>query len=135
MCIRDRSNIGGIIPNIEVDILDTLFLNDRGPVFSDSDWKLIEAQALVSTGNLNPADIETAIFCNSWFPSGTIRVWDDALNGNIPVKKVKVKASKWYRWSTVYTNNNGQFILPDFCGDVTYSLIWENSIWDIRRCV
>ncbi len=126
-------NFNGILPNIEVDILDTLFLNDRNPVFSDSDWKKIEAQALVSTGNLNLNDVESFIFCNSWNPSGTILVWDDAVQGNIPVKKVKVKASKWFKLWTGFTDNDGHFILPDFCGEVTYSLIWENSIWDIRN--
>jgi hypothetical protein len=114
-------------------ILDSLFLNEPNPTIPVEDWKRIEAQSLLSTGVIQQEEVESLIFCNDWNPSGTISIWDDALSATIPGKKVKVKASRFFKYWTGYTNNAGYFILPDFCGEVRYSIIWENQIWDIRN--
>lgn len=129
-------SIGQVLTGFEADILDTLFLNHINPIISDEDWRKIETEALISTGVINPNnpdDVQAILFCDEWSPSGKIEIWDDAINSNLPVKKAKVKASKWYMWATTFTDNNGTFKHPKiFCGDVRYSIIWENSIWDIR---
>ena len=130
--------IGQVLPNFEADILDTLFLNHINPIISDDDWRKIETEAFISTGVINPNnpdDVQASIFCDEWFPSGNIKIWDDAPATNLPLKQVKVKVSKWYKWATVYTNNTGNFStfpFMDFCGKVKYSIIFENPIWDIR---
>ena len=130
--------LGEILPNYETDILDTLFLNHLNPTISDEDWKKIEVEVLISTGNLSPNDteeIQASIFCNEWFPSGKIEIWDDALAINVPLKQVKVKVSKWYQYYTTYTNNTGNFTTfpyMDFCKKVKYSIIYENPLWDVR---
>jgi hypothetical protein len=132
--------IGQVLSNFEADILDTLFLNHIDSTISDDDWKKIETEALISTGVIdpnNPNDVQAFIFCNYWFPSGKIEIWDDALSTNLPLKHVKVKMSKWYQWATVYTDTLGNFTtfpnpIMRFCGDVKYSIIYENPIWDIR---
>lgn len=122
----------------EAYILDTLFLNHINSTISVEDWRKIEIEALISTGVIdrnNPDDVQARLFCSSWFPSGKIEIWDDALATNLPLKKVKVKVNKWFQWATVYTNDLGDFTtLPfmDFCGEVKYSIIYENPIWDIR---
>jgi hypothetical protein len=123
--------IGQIIPNFETDILDTLFLNHINPTVDDDDWKKIEAEALVATGNLNTNDVQAFIFCSHWYPGGKIEIWDDA-KGIIPLKKAKVKASKWYHVETAETSGGGYFQMSRMCGDVRYSIEWENGIWDIR---
>ena len=130
--------IGQVLTGFEADILDTLYLNHINPTISDEDWRKIETEAFISTGVINPNnpdDVQASIFCDEWFPSGKIEIWDDALATNLPLKQVKVKVSKWYQWATVYTNNTGNFTtfpFMDFCGKVKYSIIYENPIWDIR---
>lgn len=129
-------NIGQVLTNFEVDILDTLFLNHLNPIIAEEDWKKIELEIFILTGVIdpnNPNQVQSIIFCNGWRPSGKIEIWDDAKNGNLPLKKAKVKASKWYMFATNFTDDNGNFLLStEFCGDVKYSIIFENSIWDIR---
>lgn len=130
--------IGQVLTGFEADILDTLFLNHLNPTISDEDWRRIEAEALISTGVIDPNnqnDVQAILFCDEWFPSGKIQIWDDALATNLPLKQVKIKVSKWYQWITVYTNNSGDFTTFPFlffCGKVKYSIIYENPIWDIR---
>ncbi len=130
--------IGQVLTGFEADILDTLYLNHINPTISDEDWRKIETEAFIATGVINPNnpdDVQASIFCDEWFPSGKIEIWDDALATNLPLKQVKVKVSKWYQWATVYTNNTGNFTtfpFMDFCGKVKYSIIYENPIWDIR---
>lgn len=127
--------VGGIKPGIEVDILDTLFLNFPTTIITQDDWVKIEKEIMISTGVIGPNDPEfNAIpFCDDWFPSGSIRIWDDALSTNLPLKKLKVRIIKWYSMAEVYTNDSGVFTSPwYFCGKVRYTVRFEHNLWDIR---
>jgi hypothetical protein len=129
--------IGGIKPGIEVDILDTLFLNFPTTIITQDDWVKIEKEIMISTGVIGPNDpgFNAIPFCDEWYPSGNIRIWDDALATNLPLKRVKVRVISWYQFADVYTNDSGNFTTSPFmyfCGKVRYAVRFENSIWDVR---
>jgi hypothetical protein len=129
--------IGQVMTNFEVDILDTLFLNHINPIIPYEDWVKIESEAFVSTGILDPNslnNVQSIPFCDEWFPSGKIEIWDDALNDNIPLEGAKVRVSNWFKWATTYTKENGDFSTSPqyFCKKVKYSIVFETQLWDIR---
>jgi hypothetical protein len=42
-------------------------------------------------------------------PAGTITVWDSNIDQNVPVRRVRVVARRWFRIETVYTDDQGHF--------------------------
>jgi hypothetical protein len=42
-------------------------------------------------------------------PSGKIEVWDSNKDQNVPVRRVRVVARRWFKIETVYTNDQGSF--------------------------
>ena len=69
-----------------------------------------------------------------WTPNGRLMVWDDLLCRAVPLEGVKVVARNGFKIAVGYTDENGYFsVNKTFNRNVKYSIIWEDSKWDIRR--
>jgi hypothetical protein len=52
-------------------------------------------------GGIAPADLHR--------PAGNIEVWDSNRDRNVPVRRVRVVARRWFKIETVYTDDQGHF--------------------------
>ncbi len=72
----------------------------------------------------------TSITC-SWVPRGRISVFDNSLNSNVGLKRVKVEVRNKSGTSTIgtaYTDDNGSFTLSrSVSGQVQYKLVFEDA--------
>lgn len=67
-------------------------------------------------------------------PSGTICVYDDVSTSYTPVKGVKIRCHTIVKWSTTYTNENGDYIMDSkFVVGPHYAVVFDNckgfDIW------
>lgn len=130
--------INYIFPNIEYEIISNLFLsfdNQQGlksGSINEITWPELEKEALLITNNLNKSYFSSKLK-SSWYPSGTIRVWDDIANRYIPVVGAKVRAVNWFKVKESYTNSNGFFQTESFNNAVDYTIKWERTDYDIRE--
>lgn len=46
-----------------------------------------------------------------YYPSGTIRMEETALARSVPVRGVRVKSRRWFKYGSTYTNATGQFYI------------------------
>jgi hypothetical protein len=46
-----------------------------------------------------------------YYPSGTIQVEETQLGRNVPVRGVRVKSRRWFKYGSTYTNASGQFYI------------------------
>lgn len=61
-----------------------------------------------------------------WNPQGRIRVWDDALNGLIPVDGVPIRTASFTRIGITYTNSNGDYYESNnYLTQVHHSILWR----------
>ena len=70
-----------------------------------------------------------------WRPTGSIQVFDNVLNRNVPVVGVEVRLRNWFRSWQGYTDNNGNFSSSErFIGDISCFLRWQykDNMFDIR---
>lgn len=65
-------------------------------------------------------------------PVGIITIHDTRLGGQIPLVGVKVRARRWFTYSTTYTNGDGWFQNEFFDRDVNYALFFETPSFDVR---
>jgi hypothetical protein len=136
--------VGQPIPsNVTYEILDELYLPEddydlleNGQILEV--WQPVvyelEDEALRLTGNgyeriTNVARTQSG----SWRPSGTIMLFDDVLNANVPVVGAKVNARRWFTTYTGITDANGNFSVDGtFRRPAKYNIKWERADWDIR---
>lgn len=70
---------------------------------------------------------------SSWRPSGTIKLYDDSLEKEMPVVGAKVRARRWFTTHRDLTDANGYFSVDGtFRQPANYSIKWERADWDIR---
>jgi hypothetical protein len=99
-------------------------------------WDILLSKSMELTGNSKANSISAPNGMQKasaqWRPYASIKVWDDILAKNIPLKGVKVRARNILHWDTGYTDANGVVLLGFFNWGATYSIAWEGQCWDIR---
>lgn len=104
-----------------------------------------EEEAIVVTRGGSTIDIERAAFerlgytidpdeplTRAWFerPKGTIRVFDNSPSEQkyVPVKGVKIRCNTLVKWSTAYTNENGEYSMGSrFSIGPHYAIVFDNA--------
>ena len=121
---------------VPYEIIDTLFIPEdettakRLGITENFTERLLD-EAYRLTGNAEEHDKGTA--ASRWYPSGTLKVWDDAVNGYIPLIGARVRISKGWRYYYTDTDQFGQFrARSSFSGKVVYKILWQGSKWNIR---
>jgi hypothetical protein len=61
------------------------------------------------TDEITDDNINGRIQSTRYYPSGYIKVRDNSTNTDLPVKSVKIKARRFFKMKTTYTNNSGYF--------------------------
>lgn len=70
---------------------------------------------------------------STWIPSATIRVWDDLLQRNIPLRGALVTARYGTKVRSGITNSSGFcYVNGEFRYKVNYAIKWESAYWVIR---
>lgn len=135
--------------NVDFEILERLYIPDEDIDIETSARTLasstmtyeeaIEAlvnKSLALTGNLEDEEIDengTMGSNTKWYPSGRITAYDDIVDGQVPLKGVKVRARRWFTTYTAITDENGYFACSNgFKRQANYSIVWEGDMWDIR---
>lgn len=76
---------------------------------------------------------EISTKASKWNPSATIRVWDDAVDSDIPLQGAKVTVRRCTKYRSKITDANGYcFFEAKFKKKVNYGITWERAYWDIR---
>lgn len=134
-----------VFPSVEHEVIEELYI----PVELEQDTASLKSSQLVSfydilnesmsiTGNLqkdqaNDEATLKGLFPKKWWPSASIRAWDDILQETVPLNHVKVRARHLLHWDTGITNDNGIAVFESFRYGVNYSIVWESDLWDIRN--
>ena len=126
--------MGQVFPeSIEHELLYEVFIPDHDADGSKSGLlERLEIEAMRITGHTDELIDTDGVKGISWNPSGTVSVWDDALNRYIPLHGVKVRANFTTRAKWEYTDSEGYYRLPSFLFKVNYTIIWERADYDIR---
>jgi len=132
--------VGYDFPPVRHEILAELYLVNQGSGQQPKSaglnlayWELLEDKALEITGNLSCNSGGVALKSSRWTPHGTITVWDDVLDQQIPVQGAKVRARRWFTTHTGITDHNGSFTADGtFRREANYSIVWERPEWKIQ---
>jgi hypothetical protein len=73
------------------------------------------------------------IASHRYFPSGVIRVRDNVINQNMPVRGVAVKARRWFKLATALTDANGNFTINTGYRNQAHIAVEFRSIWATVR--
>lgn len=130
---------------VQYEILEELFIPDedkddgtavatRSGTAAPLNEALADAlveEALRITGNDQEEEVQTR-GRSKWRPAGRLTVYDN-LAGQIPLKGAKVRARRWFTTHKGYTDSRGYYSCDGrFKRQANYSIVWENSRWDIR---
>jgi hypothetical protein len=67
-------------------------------------------------------------------PAGNIYVFDTNLNSNMPVRKARVVARRWFKIERTYTDNNGHFVFTKrFKHKVRINVKFKNEYAQVRN--
>jgi hypothetical protein len=128
-------------PTVPYEILAELFIPEEYVPSQGSEssrkslsfLKKLEQEAFRLTGNLEGEDSYFAddTYARKWRPSGKVTV-EEALffksTGKfLPVVNVKVKAKRWFKLSSTYTDTQGRYTLEEFGGKVDYQIEFESD--------
>lgn len=70
----------------------------------------------------------------SWTPSGYIKAYDNVLQGQTPIKSVRVRGKHLLKTVEALTDTNGYYVFPQsFKNTPTMMIVWESDEWDIRE--
>lgn len=69
---------------------------------------------------------------SEWYPSGTIKAYDNKTNTLVPIKGVRVRGTRFLTIKEDLTDDNGYYQLGSFKNQVNMKLIWEGENWDVR---
>ena len=125
----------GVVPvdfefprNIRYERLDDCYLSDNDPsTRADGiDWFEVEREAYRLTGNLFPGS--RADDGSGGMPQGRIAILDPGLGaGPVGVKGVKVSCNSFVKFSSCYTDADGNYKMTRrFASDVRYRLVFQN---------
>ena len=121
-------------PKIKYEILSELFLPDKDEnlnVLADGSVEELDNEALRLTNNLPDKKIKNGKIA-SWIPTGTIFMFDDVKNTNIPLKGCKVRTRVWFSTETALTDNNGYFnIGVNYNNSPNFSILWSRADFEI----
>lgn len=134
-----------IFPSIKYEILSNLYIPESDSTLNESisnstrngrpkkSFKdaLID-EAMMITKNYDDTLKPKAINAR-YNPVGIITVFDTRLGRQIPLVGVKVRARRWFTYSTTTTNGDGWFQNVSFNRDVNYALFFETSDFDVRN--
>ncbi len=136
------------IPNIDYEIISEIFIPEDSPIFATARIDdpcipiLLSNEAMRLTNNLDyilPEDdcgnggggSSGGVSC-SYCPQGTMRVWDDEVQGYVPIVGLKVKARRFLKTRDAITDANGKYIIRGIRGKVQYSFKWKRYDFTIR---
>jgi hypothetical protein len=130
-----------VLPDVKHEILGELFLMEEGEDdslksagFSSGYWERLEDKALEITGNLNREYEGETLKASKWRPSGTLTVWDDVLQRQIPLEGVKVRARRWFTTHRGISGRDGSFSCDGkFRRPANYSIEWARAGWRIQE--
>lgn len=124
--------VGKILPAVEYDIIDSLYLPEEDKALNDLEAEEILISAYGLTGNEYEPEKDLRESAR-WNPSGNVRVWDGYLKRYTPLEGVRVFARKWFRVKSAITDQNGNYRMQSFRSKrVNYSIRWERKNWSIR---
>lgn len=85
----------------------------------------VEDAAFALMGYDEPAPVDTRAVAT---PQGIIKVRDNDRGSDVPVKGVKVRCNRLVKWASVYTDENGLYVMDkSFRYRPYYSIIFENT--------
>ena len=122
-------------PPVRMDLICYLYIPPEELLKSELDYRAIEKESFRLTGNEYglPSDGLSKTALSSWYPSGNISVYDKTKERYVPVKNATVRARFWFRWTSMQTDNNGNFNSSKrFYSLVNYSICWSNPSFAIR---
>lgn len=113
-------------PNgIKYQIIEKCYIPEEGEkmIKTKSGYMTVEEAAFTKLGYT----IEPETKAGS-YPTGKLMVYDDYLNTNVPIKHVKVRCHTFIRWSTAYTDENGNYTMNSkFLLGPHYAIVFQNS--------
>ncbi len=121
-------------PKIKYEILSELFLPDKDEALNklgDGSTEELDYEALKLSNNLPDKKIKNGKIA-SWVPTGTILMFDDVKNTNVPLKGCKVRTRVWFSTETALTDNNGYFnIGVNYNNTPNFSILWSRDEFEI----
>lgn len=119
-------------PKLKYEILSELFLPDKDEKLNsltDGSSEELDNEALRLTNNL-PKTKKGKVA--SWIPTGTIFMFDDVKDTNVPLKGCKVRTRVWFSTETALTDNNGYFnIGVNYNNSPNFSILWSRADFEI----
>lgn len=81
----------------------------------------------------DPSGRSQGVFCSRYHPAGQILVRDNSVNINVPVKATFIKARRFMKLSSTYTDPNGFFYIPKgFCTKAQVIVKFKNGWAKVR---
>ncbi len=141
----------------QYQLMDELYIPEEDPYFADAAissgktkdseianskeelLRLLLNEAYTLTGNEAqleaPQGSETSrwIFGTRWWPSGTITMFDEVAQRNVPVQGAQVLMRQWFTVRQAITDANGYFKTSSVRGSARYILQWERYNYSIRN--
>lgn len=139
--------------SVAYEVLEELFIPDEDSLLGDVDddetespiaayalsadgsgveeWAVdaLVEEALRITGNEEPMTRSNS----KWRPSGSVKAYDNIVDGMVPLKGLKVRARRWFTTHRGYTDADGKFVCDGtFKRPANYSIAWESGRFDIR---
>ncbi|MDE6858575.1 MAG: hypothetical protein K2J33_07575, partial [Alistipes sp.] len=134
--------------SVAYEVLEELFIPDEDSLLGDVDddetespiaayalsadgsgveeWAVdaLVEEALRITGNEEPMTRSNS----KWRPSGSVKAYDNIVDGMVPLKGLKVRARRWFTTHRGYTDADGKFVCNGtFKRPANYSLTWESG--------
>lgn len=73
-------------------------------------------------------DNDATLFSKKVYPRGTIRVYNNATGNLEPLKGVKVRCHRIIKWSTTFTDENGNYVMDSkFRYNPHYAIVFDNA--------
>jgi hypothetical protein len=121
---------------VKYEIIAELYLKDgkqkklKSSKYNSICYEEIEKLSLKLTGNYTEDSDQS--LKSTFFPSGTIMVYDHVIQGYIGLYGAKVRMVDWFTVREVSTNYSGNFSTNTSFANVDYSIKWETNDYDIR---
>ena len=127
-----------ILPNeLQVDTIYEVFIPNESPQYVGNEYFFDQLERI--SYNICGYYKETEEYAQntskaslSWYPSATLRVWDDAYSAYVPLQGVRVKAHRGTYTARMVTDANGHCVASNsYKYLVEYSLDWYRDDWRI----
>jgi hypothetical protein len=113
---------------VQWEKLEEVYIPEEDPQLA-GDTTLIKEivwEAFTLTGNTDYLPQQKGwSWPSRWRPKGRVRVWDDAVDGLIPVHGARIRVTNFMRWDWINTDANGYFTSTmRVLTKVDYSIRW-----------